>query len=207
MKNILAFGDSNTWGLVPGTKDRFPWGVRWTSLVQESLSDARVIEEGLCGRTTVFEDELRPLRKAVDALPMVLESTYPIDAAIVMLGTNDCKSLFNANAYTIAKGLEQVLDEISSYVTADKILVVSPIHLGEEVWREDKDPEFDSRSIETSKNLQKFYRQVAKNRGYNFLAASDYVGPSNVDEEHMDEEGHKRLAEAIVEKIQEMKIA
>lgn len=207
MKNILAFGDSNTWGLVPGTKERFPWGVRWTSLVQEKLDDARVIEEGLCGRTTVFEDELRPLRKAVDALPMVLESTYPIDAAIIMLGTNDCKSLFNANAYTIAKGLEQCLNEISSYVSADKILVVSPIHLGEEVWREDKDPEFDSRSVETSKDLQKFYRQVARERGYKFLAASDFSTASNIDEEHLDEEGHRRLAEAILEKIQEMKIA
>ena len=32
MSNILAFGDSNTWGLIPGSKphQRFPREVRWT---------------------------------------------------------------------------------------------------------------------------------------------------------------------------------
>lgn len=207
MKNILAFGDSNTWGLIPGTRNRFPWGVRWTSIVQEKIDDARVIEEGLCGRTTVFEDELRPLRKAVDALPMVLESTNPIDAAIVMLGTNDCKSLFNANAYTIAKGLEQCLNEFGRYVSADRILVISPIHLGSEVWREDKDPEFDSRSVETSRNLKTFYRQVANANGYRFLAASDISEASHIDEEHLDEEGHRELADAVIKELQEMQLA
>lgn len=48
-KSILCFGDSNTWGLIAGTKERYPWGVRWTSLLQEKLPfpDYRVIEEGL----------------------------------------------------------------------------------------------------------------------------------------------------------------
>ena len=60
MKQILCFGDSNTWGLIPKTNKRYEWGVRWTSLLNESLNDKkegvyRVIEEGLCGRTTVFE--------------------------------------------------------------------------------------------------------------------------------------------------------
>ena len=35
MKNILAFGDSNTWGLIPGTHERYPWGKRWTSILQK----------------------------------------------------------------------------------------------------------------------------------------------------------------------------
>ena len=66
MKQILAFGDSNTWGLIPGSApyERYPWGVRWTSLLQEKFADKdiRVVEEGLCGRTTVFEDQSRPGR-------------------------------------------------------------------------------------------------------------------------------------------------
>ena len=35
MKNILAFGDSNTWGLIPGTHERYPWEKRWTSILQK----------------------------------------------------------------------------------------------------------------------------------------------------------------------------
>lgn len=64
MKQILCFGDSNTWGLIPKTNQRYPWGVRWTSILDNELNrhfnnEYRVIEEGLCGRTTVFDDPLR----------------------------------------------------------------------------------------------------------------------------------------------------
>ena len=52
MKQVLVYGDSNTWGLIPGTTERYPWGVRWTSILQEKLKneEVRIIEEGLCGR-------------------------------------------------------------------------------------------------------------------------------------------------------------
>lgn len=91
MKAVLAFGDSNTGGLIPGSalRERFPWGVRWTSILQERCPGVQIIEEGLCGRTTVFEDELRTGRRGVTALPIILETHHPLDAAVVMLGTND----------------------------------------------------------------------------------------------------------------------
>ena len=112
MKRILCFGDSNTWGLIPGTKERYPGEVRWTGLVQNKLDDTKIIEEGLCGRTTVFEDEIRPFRKGVDTLPLILESASPLDGVIIMLGTNDCKAYYNANPHIIGKGLERCIEEI-----------------------------------------------------------------------------------------------
>ena len=207
MGNILAFGDSNTWGLIPGTKERYPWGIRWTSLVQEELSDVRLIEDGLCGRTTVFDDQLRPFRKGAEILPLAIESNYPLDGAIIMLGTNDCKKIFNANSHTIGKGLELCLDELEKYIEPEKILVISPISLGDEVFLPEKDPEFDENSIETSKKLREEYARIATKRGNKFLAASDFANPSSIDDEHMDEAGHKKLSAAIVKKLEEMKIA
>ncbi|WP_026659045.1 GDSL-type esterase/lipase family protein [Butyrivibrio sp. AC2005] len=207
MANILAFGDSNTWGLIPGTKERYPWGIRWTSLVQEKLHDGRIIEDGLCGRTTVFDDQLRPFRKGAEILPLSIESNYPLDAAIIMLGTNDCKTVFNASSHIIGKGLELCLDELEKYIAPDKILVVSPIKLGDEVYLPEKDPEFDTASVNTSKRLKSEYEQIARRRGNQFLAASDFADPSSVDDEHLDERGHKNLSEAIVNKLEEMKIA
>ena len=49
MKQLLCYGDSNTWGLIPGTVERFPWGVRWTSILQEKLREygINVINEDL----------------------------------------------------------------------------------------------------------------------------------------------------------------
>ncbi len=206
MANILAYGDSNTWGLIPGTHSRYPWGIRWTSLVQERMQDNRIIEDGLCGRTTVFEDQLRPFRKGVDILPLAIEGNSPIDAAIIMLGTNDCKRIYNASEHVIGKGLERCLDELEKFLLPEKILVVSPIGLGEEVWRPEKDPEFDAESVETSRSLKEEYRKIAGKRGNRFLAASDYAAASTVDDEHMDEEGHRSLAEAIVTKLSEMQL-
>ena len=34
MTDVLCFGDSNTWGYNPKDGSRFPWGVRWTSVLQ-----------------------------------------------------------------------------------------------------------------------------------------------------------------------------
>lgn len=201
MANVLAFGDSNTWGLIPGTKERYPWGIRWTSLVQDNLEQVRIIEDGLCGRTTVFDDQLRPFRKGTEILPLSIESNYPIDAAIIMLGTNDCKTVFNANSHIIGKGLELCLDELEKYIAPEKILVVSPIKLGDEVYLPEKDPEFDENSIKTSAGLRSEYEKIAKRRGNQFLAASDFAAPSSVDDEHMDEVGHRSLSAAISDKL------
>ena len=104
MKQLLCFGDSNTWGLIPKTHERYSWGVRWTSLLQEKLEkhDIRVLEEGLCGRTTIFDDAYRKNRNGLESLPEILESNYP-DAAVIMLGTNDCKSCYNETIDGILK--------------------------------------------------------------------------------------------------------
>jgi lysophospholipase L1-like esterase len=64
---------------------------------------------------------------------MILESQYPLDAAIVMLGTNDCKSVYSLSAATIGKGIELCLDEIQKYIPPSGILLVSPISLGEDI--------------------------------------------------------------------------
>jgi lysophospholipase L1-like esterase len=208
MKQILAFGDSNTWGLVPGSRslERYPWGVRWTSRLQEMKSDIHVAEEGLCGRTTVFEDELRPGRKGVSTLDPLLESQYPVDAVILMLGTNDCKTYYKASSYVIGKGIERCLDAIEKYVPAEKILLISPIHLGDDVWRPEKDPEFNRESVAVSKELRKVYEDIARRRGTAFLAASDHVVPSSVDDEHMNEDGHRIFAEVVYSELSRMSV-
>ena len=94
MKQILCFGDSNTYGLIPGTTNqRYGWGTRWTSILDDKVRTKgyRVIEEGLCGRTTVFDDPFRTERRGTEMLPAILESHRPVDTIVLMLGTNDCK--------------------------------------------------------------------------------------------------------------------
>ena len=37
MKEILCFGDSNTYGLIPGTTSRFDRSTRWTGILESAL--------------------------------------------------------------------------------------------------------------------------------------------------------------------------
>lgn len=149
MKQILCFGDSNTYGLIPATTERYEFGARWTGKLDEKVRGKgyRIIEEGLCGRTTVFQDPLREGRRGVDLLPVILETHKPVDTVILMLGTNDCKTVFEASAEVIGKGVERLLDQIKQVSPDTKVLLVSPIALGKGIWEEGYDPEFNEVSV------------------------------------------------------------
>ena len=206
MREILCFGDSNTYGLIPGTKERYTSNIRWTGILADRLyqDGIRVVEEGLCGRTTVFEDELRDNRRGCDLLPVILESHNPVDLVILMLGTNDCKTYYHASAEVIGLGIEKLLGQIRQANENAKVLLISPILLGDEVWKPEFDPEFGRESVETSKGLKTVYQNIATAHGVDFLAASDYAEASLVDREHLSKEGHKKLAEAVLTKIKEI---
>lgn len=206
MKQILCFGDSNTYGLIPGVPERYEWGTRWSSILDECVRRMgyRVIEEGLCGRTTMFEDAYRKGRKGTELLPVLLEAHNPIDIVVLMLGTNDCKVAYGATPERIGEGIEALIDQIQTFDPDIRIVLVSPIALGDKVWEEGYDTEFNENSVAVSKALPKVYERIAKRRGIEFLAASDYAKPSNTDREHMDAEGHRYFAEAISDKIESM---
>lgn len=206
MKNILCFGDSNTYGLIPGVNGRYDWGVRWTSLLDRRVRKLgyRVVEEGLCGRTSIFEDAVRKGRKGIDWLPILLEAHSPIELVVIMLGTNDCKTYYHADADRITDGVEALVQLVKEYDPGIDVLVVSPIALGEGVGEEGYDPEFDPHSVQVSKQLPGSYRVMAANNQVEYLAASDYAKPSATDREHMDVEGHRRFAQGIGKKIEQI---
>lgn len=205
MKQILCFGDSNTYGLIPGTTGRYGWDTRWTGIVGEKLigKGYRVIEEGLCGRTTIFDDPLRIGRRGTEFLPVILETHRPVDIVVLMLGTNDCKSLYDASANIIGLGIKRLIEQIRNAVPEAEILLISPIHLGDDVW-DGYDAEFNEESVKTSKELGQVYKRIADEEKIYFLAASDYASPSEEDREHLDEEGHRALAGAIWKRLEEM---
>ena len=134
-------------------------------------------------------------------LPAILESHRPVDTVVLMLGTNDCKSAYSATPEVIGKGIEQLLDQINAVNPNARILLVSPIYLGERIWEENFDPEFDRKSIEVSLNLHRVYEKIAEKRKISYLQASAYADPGAADQEHLDAEGHRRLADAIYEKL------
>ncbi len=203
MKTVLCYGDSNTYGYKPDGTGRYPESIRWTGILKEKLKEkqSEVIEEGLVGGTTVFEDSFRPGRKGIELLYPLLESHAPVDELILMLGTNDCKTHYKASAKVIGLGIERVIKEARRFNENLEILLLSPIHLGANVWKDGFDPEFNEESVEVSKQLKEVYREIAEKYRCKFFAASDVAEPSEIDEEHLNEAGHKALAEAVYEII------
>ena len=203
MKTIVCYGDSNTYGYNPENGFRYEYEERWTTILQKELKDsAIVIPEGLNGRTTSFEDELRPGRNGATYLDPCLHSHGPIDLVVLMLGTNDCKTIFGASAEIIGKGIVRLLEQINQYADKMKVLVISPIYLGEKVWQDGYDQEFSPESVEVSKKLEPVYEKVAGKYGKRFMRAADYASPSEADQEHMDGQSHKILADAIYRKLE-----
>ena len=202
MKQILAFGDSNTWGLIPGTVERYPEYIRWTGIVRKAVAPYgyRVLEDGICGRTTVFQDPSRSGRRGVDSIDRYKE-TGGLSAVILMLGTNDCKTVFHASPEEIGRGLEQCLIRFETVVPPEKILVISPPLLGPDVWLPEKDPAFDRQSVRKCAALKGIYAKIAADRSNVFLAASDHAAACHVDGEHLNAEGHERFAAAVLNRL------
>lgn len=208
LRNILCFGDSNTHGFIAGTGERYSRNIRWTGLLQKQLgSDYYVIEEGLNGRTTVYDDPDMNFVNGSRYLEVCIATHKPLDLVIIMLGTNDIKSKFNATAKDIANGLEQLVKTLRNPDVYNKeILIVSPIHIGEEAAAEDCFfPEFGGRNgIEKSKKLAPEYKKIAEKYGCHFLNAADYAKADKKDAIHLDVQGHASLAKAIYDKIKEI---
>src|SRR4051812_38077987 len=105
-RTILCFGDSNTHGADPQGGGRFPFDVRWPGRLEQELGSGwRVIEEGLSGRTTVFEDPFIEGRNGRQYLVPCLASHAPIDLLTIMLGTNDLKAVYRADPDMVAYGI------------------------------------------------------------------------------------------------------
>ena len=96
---ILCYGDSNTWGYIPGTDhQRFSKDERWPGALQRMLGDKyEIIEEGLNSRTLISVDKRRDRegRSGAEYLLPCLDTHDPIDLVIIMLGTIDSSSTNN----------------------------------------------------------------------------------------------------------------
>jgi lysophospholipase L1-like esterase len=208
-RTVLCFGDSNTWGYEPGTGDRYPRAVRWPGVLAAELGAAwHVVEAGLNGRTTVFEDPLGD-KRGLRHLGPVLESAAPVDAVVVMLGTNDLKTRFGASAYEIAEGAGRIVDAVQGGASgpgggAPAVLLVAPPPLADVAGWAARDPDayagFEEQwrgAQATSRGFARQYARVARVRDVAFLDAGAFVATSDVDGIHWAAEGHAALGRAV----------
>ena len=201
MKSILCFGDSNTWGYNARMKERYSRNERWTGVLRQELGDGyEIIEEGLNGRTTVWEDPIEGHKSGKEYLIPCLESHQPIDLVTIMLGTNDLKKRFSLflSAFDIANSAGVLADIALRSGSgpaggAPKVLLMAPPRVGKmtEFAEMFEDAEVKSRKF------SQHYRQIANDHGCDFLDTSQIVTSSDIDGIHLELSEHQKLGKAV----------
>lgn len=211
-KRVLCYGDSLTWGFEPLSGARFDSNMRWTGVCQEILGeDYIILEEGLSGRTTIYEDPCKPCRNGRKGLSYCLLSQSPLDLVVLFLGTNDLKF---TDVYGAANGIDELTrivmgaDTIFSvkhqiFPNGPKVLLVSPPHIDPDIKNCIPESSLASNSTESFR-FAETYELVAQKWGAGFLDASKIVKPSCLDFVHIDAGEQKKLGKEIATAIKEI---
>lgn len=201
MKRILCFGDSNTYAYDPVSNGRYGPDIRWTRLLQTELgADYEIIEEGLCGRTTVFDDPINEGMNGMRYLYPCLMSHAPFDTMILMLGTNDSKDRFCATPKNITDGLKLLIEKaqrLPVWTGKPDIIVVSPTPIRAGVLDTPIAGEVGEHSILKTEQLAPCFRACAELTGCRFTDAADAT-VNNIDFMHLDVPGHRLLADRLL---------
>lgn len=205
MKTILCYGDSNTYGSNP-RGGRFPRDVRWTGVARRLLGDEyELIEEGLPGRTTVWDDPVDGLLSGKAYLPDCLRSHAPLDLVVLMLGTNDLKQRYGASVADIALGslalVRLVRATLPDYGEAKspRVLVLVPPPIREVGLLSGMFAGGEAKS----KRLGEAFAKLRPYTDARIFDLGSVIRVSEIDGLHFDAEEHRKLGEAVAGQIQD----
>jgi lysophospholipase L1-like esterase len=194
MRTLVCFGDSNTWGYVPGSNGRrFPREVRWPVRLQHALGERwEVIAEGLSGRTAALDSPVAEGRSGLPYLVPCLHSHAPIDLLVIFLGTNDVGERFALPERDVARSVARLVkvacsSEAGPEAKAPAILVLCP-------------PPFDGHQ------LGAHFAEVCGELGCELVdldGVASYVELGD-DIEHLDEAGHAAIAAAVEQRVRQL---
>lgn len=210
-RTLLVFGDSNSHGtppiVTPGEYFRFDTEIRWPQVMARALGpDWTVVEEGLPGRTTQFDDPIMGAHmNGQTGLRIALESHGEIDLLVIMLGTNDTKTRFNPTPERIVAGVAGLVDIALSEPMQTRhdgfeILVICPPPV------EETGPiagEFLGGAA-VSAGVAPILGAHCSARGVAFLDAGTVIEVSPQDGIHFEPDSHQALGQAVARIIAEL---
>lgn len=206
MKTILCYGDSNTYGYDPASGTRYPMDVRWPGVLRSELGEGyHVIEEGLGGRTTVWDDEIEEHRNGKTYLYPCIESHAPLDLVIIFLGTNDLKYRFHLGAFDIAESVGKLVDivrrsDAGTGGRAPGVLVICPSVITEtgelvEMFRDGR---------KTSLGFRAEFTRMCGGREVPLLFADDVAQVSPIDGVHFSPDAQKAIGRMVASGVREL---
>ncbi len=210
-RTVLCFGDSNTYGAIPTLarvgRHRYAPDRRWPGIMRRQLGGAwDVVEEGHPSRTTLYDDPIEGAHKnGLKALPICLESHMPVDAVILMLGTNDLKHRFAAAPVDIADSIEVLAravqrSEAGPGGAAPALIIVAPPPMQEVDWL----GEMFLGGAGKSQLLPGLIEACARRVGAIFVDAGTLVESSAIDGIHLDGDAHRILGVELAKTVQRL---
>ncbi|HEY8724137.1 MAG TPA: SGNH/GDSL hydrolase family protein [Gaiellaceae bacterium] len=208
MKTVLCFGDSNTWGYVPGSDgERWSSELRWPRRLATALGgEWDVIAEGLNGRTATMDSPVADGRNGLTYLLPCLHSHRPLDVVVIYLGTNDAGDRYSLPAETVAGAVGRLVkvvrtSEAGPGGAAPEVLVVCPPPFGQ------LDPEGSfANAGAKSRQLGRWFADVCRELDCELLDLNGIAAYSDVDGIHLDAEGQAAVAAAVEERVRRMSV-
>lgn len=211
MKTVLCYGDSNTHGTLPMAhlqdRRRLARAERWPGVLRGHLGpDWDVIEEGLPGRTTLHDDPVEGAWKnGLALLQATLETHFPVDLVVLLLGTNDLKPRFAVPAFDIAKSAEKLVLAVRASAcgpasSAPAVLLVAPPPIIETGCL---GPMFAGGAAKSAE-LGALYADVARRTASAFVDAGQVIASDPAEGIHFGADQHALLAAAIATRIAAM---
>jgi lysophospholipase L1-like esterase len=203
MRHILVYSDSLSWGIIPNTRKRFAFEVRWPGILEIALiaegHKVRVIEDCLNGRRTVWDDPFKPGRNGLTGLAQRVEIHSPLDLVILMLGTNDLQSMHQHNAWHSSQGIAELVSAIRTApiepgMPVPPVLVVAPPPIS--TLKGPIAPKFEG-AEQKSVGLAAAYNKTCGELGCHFFDAGRVTTSSMVDGIHLDIDQHEKLGKAL----------
>jgi lysophospholipase L1-like esterase len=199
MDQILVYGDSLSWGIIPDTRQRLVFERRWPQVLERELiqsgCDVRVIEDCLNGRRTVWDDPFKPGRNGLAGLEQRMEINSPLSLVILMLGTNDFQSVHQNIAWQSAQGIAALVRAvrrapIEPGMSVPLILIVAPPPLrtpgGTMALKFEGGPERGAGFADA-------YELVARELECFFFDSGPVIHTSRIDGVHLDADQHHVL--------------
>jgi len=194
MRTVLCFGDSNTWGYVPGSDaERFPRESRWPVRLAAALGgEWEVIAEGLNGRTASMDSPTADGRNGLTYLVPCLQSHMPVDILVIYLGTNDVSDRFRLPDADAALAVARLVraaraTEAGPDGGAPDVLVVAP-------------PPFEGHE------LGPHYAEICTRLSCSFLDLDGVTRYSDFDPFHLAADGQAAVAIAVEESLRRMSV-
>lgn len=207
---ILVYGDSLGWGIVPGTRRRLPFSERWPGVLEAELlrggHAVRVIEDCLNGRRTVWDDPFKPGRNGLTGLEQRIEVNSPLALVVLMLGTNDFQSMHQHNASHSAQGIAALVRAIRRApiepdMPVPPILIVAPPRAGTPAGTmADK----FAGARERAEGIGEAFAAIAAEMRCAFFDAGRIITASPVDGVHLDADQHEILGRQLVDPVSKL---